>query len=127
MLMRRRVVMISTMLAFAAITPLAIAATTTSTSTPKLKTVKVADDYYNPAKLRITKGTTVKWIWAKTNFNSHNVTLSKGPAGIKASAWTSKTAASGVKFSRTFRTPGTYHFYCTIHPTSMLLTVVVKK
>jgi plastocyanin len=34
---------------------------------------------------------------------------------------------TGAEFTDKFNTPGTYKFICTIHPTQMKLTVVVKK
>lgn len=126
----RRAATITTLLATAAAGgALGVGAAGASGKTkPKTtKTVKVQDDYYNPAAMKITAGTKVKWVWAKMNYDSHNVTLLKGPAGISAKTWSSRTAASGITFARTFLKPGTYHFYCTIHPTSMNLTIVVKK
>jgi plastocyanin len=112
--------------AAAAIVP--VAASSAGASTPKkvIKTVKVQDDFYAPIKLRLNTGTEVRWVWSKSNFDSHNVTLIKGPKGIKAKAWTSATGSSGIIFNRTFTKPGTYHFQCEIHPESMNLTVVVK-
>jgi plastocyanin len=96
-------------------------------SAPKvIKKVTVEDDFYGPSRLKLTKGAEVKWQWKKTNLDSHNVTLVKGPKGIKAKAWTSATGSSGIVFNRTFTKPGTYHFQCTIHPASMNLTIVVK-
>src|SRR6478735_6445721 len=93
----------TTMLALTAIAPAAIA-TTTESSTPKPKagpmTVKVQDDYYNPARMKVAKGTTVKWVWGHMDYNSHNVTLSKGPKGILATGWTSPTASGGYTFKR---------------------------
>jgi plastocyanin len=112
--------------AAAAIVP--AAASSAGTSTPKqgIKIVKVQDDFYSPTKLRLAMGTEVRWVWSKSNFDSHNVTLIKGPKGIRAKAWTSATGSSGIIFHRTFTKPGTYHFQCEIHPESMNLTVVVK-
>jgi plastocyanin len=125
----RRVVTITTMLGFAAAAPFAIAATSASAggkAKAKPKIVKVLDDYYNPAVLKLTKGTEVKWVWGKMNYDSHNVTLIKGPKGIKATAWTSPTGSGKIVFDRKFLKPGTYHFQCTLHPTSMNMTIVVK-
>ena len=34
---------------------------------------------------------------------------------------------SDAEFEKTFTTPGTYKFICTIHPTQMHMTIVVKK
>jgi plastocyanin len=93
---------------------------------PVVKKVRVSDDFYTPTKLTITKGSSVNWVWSKTNFNTHNVTLIKGPKGIKKAKFTSVDGARGLHFKRTFTTPGTYHFECTIHP-SMNIAVTVKR
>lgn len=93
---------------------------------PVVKQVKVGDDYYSPKKLTLTKGNAVNWAWSKQNYETHNVTLLRGPEGVKKSRFTSIDAAGGYHFKRTFTTTGTYHFECTIHP-SMLITVTVKK
>ena len=105
------------------------AATSAAASKPKLvtKTVSVADDFFKPTKLTIKKQNAISFAWKKSNFDSHNVTLVKGPKGVKHSRFTSITATSGIHFKRQFTTPGTYHFICTIHPESMRLTVIVKK
>lgn len=93
---------------------------------PVIKKVKVADNSYSPVKLTISKGSSVNWVWSNTNFNTHNVTLLKGPKGIKKSKFTSIDGARGLHFKRTFTTPGTYHFECTIHP-SMNIAVTVRR
>lgn len=94
---------------------------------PVIKKVGVLDDYYSPVKLTIKKGNEVNWVWSHANFDSHNVTLIKGPRGVRVTKFTSATGTSGIKFERTFLTPGTYRFQCTIHPESMNMTIVVKK
>jgi plastocyanin len=93
---------------------------------PVVKKVQVSDNFYTPTKVTIAKGSSVNWVWSKTNFNTHNVTLIKGPKGIKKSKFTSVDGARGLHFKRTFTTPGTYHFECTIHP-SMNVAVIVKR
>jgi plastocyanin len=93
---------------------------------PAVKKVQVSDNFFSPVKLAIAKGSSVNWVWSNTNFNTHNVTLIKGPKGIKKAKFTSIDGARGLHFKRTFTTPGTYHFECTIHP-SMNITVTVKK
>ncbi len=104
-------------------------ATSAAASKPKVvtKTVSVADDFFKPTKLTIKKNNAINFVWAKFNYDSHNVTLVKGPKGVKHSKFTSITGTSGIHLKRQFLTPGTYHFICTIHPESMRLTVVVKK
>jgi plastocyanin len=94
---------------------------------PVVKKVVVKDDAYSPTKLTITKGTEVVWDWSSQNYDSHNVTLHSGPRGTSRHAYSSHTGTIGLRFVKTLTIPGTYHFYCTIHPTDMTLTVVVKK
>ena len=65
-------------------------------------------------------------MWSSQNYNTHNVTLVKGPKGVKKSKFTSIDGTRGVSFKKTSRPPGTYHFECTIHP-DMVITVTVKQ
>jgi plastocyanin len=92
-----------------------------------VKKVSVADDVFAPTKLTIKKGNQIKFVWNNSNYDTHNVTLRKGPKGVGHSKFTSIDAVRGIVFKRTFLTPGTYHFICTIHPGTMNLTVIVKK
>ena len=88
--------------------------------------VKVLDDFFKPDNVKIKKGKKVKWKWGAT-FNNHNVTLKKGPKGVKKSKFSSQTSsAEGFKFTKKFKKPGKYNFYCTIHPDVMKMTVKVK-
>jgi plastocyanin len=119
-------VAVAALVAAAVIVPVATSSAAKKKPKKVVKTIKVLDDFYAPSKLSIKKNTELKWVWSKQNYDSHNVTLSKGPKGIKTSKWTSATGTSGINFNRTFTKPGTYHFYCTVHPESMKLTVVVK-
>jgi plastocyanin len=96
---------------------------------PKPATVTVNDFYFGPSSVTIRKGGSVKWVWSSLNSYPHDVHLRKGPRGLKqkASYSTKTTAVTEAHFQKTFKTPGTYKFICTIHPTEMKLTVVVKK
>jgi plastocyanin len=96
---------------------------------PKTPVVSVADFYFAPAAVTIPKGGTVKWVWAAANTEPHDVHLKQGPKGLKAkgSYSTKTTAVTNARFQKTFTTPGTYRYICTIHPTQMKLTVTVKK
>ena len=92
----------------------------------KVEKVKVLDDFYKPDFVKIKKGKKVKWKWGQ-DFNTHNVTLKKGPKGVKKSKFSSQTSsAEGFTFTKTFKKPGKYNFYCTIHPDVMKMTVKVK-
>ncbi len=70
---------------------------------------------YQPATLQVRVGTTVTW----TNQDNvpHSVTFKNG---MKESGLLSR----GQSFSYTFSTPGTYQYYCTVHP-YMVATVTV--
>jgi plastocyanin len=91
--------------------------------------VTINDFYFGPAAVTIGKGGSVTWVWSSTNTYPHDVHLKTGPKGLKerGSYSTKTTAVADAEFKKTFKTAGTYHFICTIHPTEMKLTVVVKK
>jgi plastocyanin len=96
----------------------------------KPEKVKVLDDFYKPDNVKIKKGNKVKWKWGQ-DFNNHNVTLKKGPKGVKKSKFRSQTTggagAEGFTFTKKFKKPGKYNFYCTVHPDVMTMKVVVKR
>lgn len=96
---------------------------------PKPKVVTINDFYFGPNAVTISKGGSVKWIWSELNSYPHDVHLKQGPSGLKdkGSYSTKTTAVTEAQFKKTFSTPGTYKFICTIHPTEMKLTVTVKK
>jgi plastocyanin len=110
----------------AVIVPVASSAGATHKPKPVVKRVQVGDNFYSPTKLTIKKGNSVNWVWSKTNYSTHNVTLIKGPKGVKKGEFTSVSGARGLHFKRTFTTPGRYDFECTIHP-SMDIAVTVKR
>ncbi len=107
----------------------AAAAKAPSKSKSKPKEVSVADFYFGPEKVTLVKGQSINWVWAEGNTYPHDVHLKSGPKGLKgkSSYSTKTTAVTDAEFEKTFTTPGTYHFICTIHPTQMQMTVVVKK
>jgi plastocyanin len=96
---------------------------------PKPKTVTVNDFYFSPTSVTIKKGGSVRWVWSEYNTYPHDVHLKKGPPKLKrkGSYSTKTTAVTEAHFKKTFETPGTYKYICTIHPTEMRMTVVVKK
>lgn len=114
---------------------LAMPAAGVAGKTPK---VKVLDDYFNPTKLTVKKDTKVAFKWDGENLNTHNVTMTKGPKGVKKSkkpcakgkiTECNKSASGAIKinFAPTFNKTGSYTFVCTIHPTVMKMTVKVNK
>jgi plastocyanin len=98
-----------------------------TSSTSKTYNVKVRDDYYSPLSVKIRKDDKVKWAWGSTNIDSHDVALKKAPKGVKKGDYRSISGAIGITFKKKFTVPGTYNFYCTIHPDVMTMDVVVKK
>jgi len=124
---RRRAAFGATIAAAACALALAAVAGGAADSKSTTYKVKVRDDYYSPLTQKIKKGDSVKWSWGNTNINSHDVTLKKGPKGVKRSDYRSISGAIGITFKKKFIVPGTYNFYCTIHPDVMTMDVVVKK
>jgi plastocyanin len=96
---------------------------------PKSARVTVNDFFFAPTAVTIKKGGSVKWVWSSGNTNPHTVHLKSGPKGLKdRGTYSTKTSAvSEARFKKTFDTAGTYHYICTIHPTQMKMTVVVRK
>lgn len=106
-----------------------LGASATAKSAAKPKLVTINDFYFGPDAVTVPKGGAVKWVWAATNTFPHDVHLKQGPRGLKQKgAYSTKTSAvSNARFQKSFPTPGTYKYICTIHPTEMKLTVTVKK
>jgi plastocyanin len=118
--------------AMVAVLALSGAAATAAKAPPKKakpKEVSVADFYFGPEKLTLKEGQSVNWVWAESNTYPHDVHLKSGPKSLKQKATysTKTTAVTNAEFEKKFTTPGTYKFICTIHPTQMHMTIVVKK
>jgi plastocyanin len=95
---------------------------------PRPVQVTVNDFYFGPSSVTIRKNGSINWVWSELNTYPHDVHLRQGPRSVKKSLYSTKTTAvTGASFQRKFTTPGVYRFICTIHPTEMKLTVVVKK
>jgi plastocyanin len=86
------------------------------------KTVKLGDNFFDPARTSVQKGTKVRFKWVDTNEN-HNVAKKKGPGGDFASETTDEP---GVHFAKKFKKAGRYKLICTIHPEKMVLRLRVK-
>jgi plastocyanin len=118
-------------MAMVAVLALSGAAATAAKAPPKSKPkeVSVADFYFGPEKLTLKEGQSVNWVWAESNTYPHDVHLKSGPKSLKEkkSYSTKTTAVTNAEFEKKFTTPGTYKFICTIHPTQMHMTIVVKK
>lgn len=121
--------LMTTALAAASLTGAAATSPAATAKKPKPVKVSVADFYFGPNAVTIKEGGSVKWVWAAANTEPHDVHLKTGPKKLKnkGSYSTKTTAVTNAHFQKTFETPGTYKFICTIHPTQMKLTVTVKK
>lgn len=96
--------------------------TSTQQGTPAtgITQVTMHNTAYQPGNIQVKVGTTV--IWTNQDDVPHTVTFRSGMPG--SSMMGSHMMTHGQSFSYTFRMPGTYHYYCTVHP-SMVATVTV--
>jgi len=79
--------------------------------------VNIKDFTFSPGTITVAAGTTVTW----TNNESgvpHTTTSDDG-------VWESETLQPGDDFTTTFAEPGTFTYFCSIHP-SMTATIVVE-
>ena len=77
-----------------------------STPPPAPQTVEIRNYAYTPQDIPVPVGTTV--VWVQEDSTVHTVT----DAGVFDSGHLSR----GQIFRYTFRTPGTYDYYGTVHP-----------
>jgi plastocyanin len=89
-----------------------------NTQPPATTEVKIDNFSFTPVTLTVTAGTTVTW----TNRDDipHTVVSTDDPKTFK-----SKVMDTDENFSFTFTKPGTYAYFCSVHP-KMTGTVVVK-
>jgi plastocyanin len=127
--LKRSLKVVVVMVAVFTLTGAAASAANAPKKKGKPKEVSVADFYFGPEKLTLKEGQSVNWVWAEANTYPHDVHLKSGPKSLKQKATysTKTTAVTNAEFEKTFTTPGTYKFICTIHPTQMHMTIVVKK
>jgi plastocyanin len=81
-------------------------------------TVNIDNFSFSPPQIKIARGTKVTW--ANRDDIPHTVTDAGEPRAFKSSA-----LDTGDTFSYVFAAPGTYHYFCSLHP-HMQGTVVVK-
>jgi amicyanin len=78
--------------------------------------VKIDNFTYNPQQITVKAGTTVTWV--NHDDIPHTVTSKTG-------VFRSKALDTDDKFSFTFATPGSYPYFCALHP-HMTGTIVVE-
>jgi amicyanin len=77
--------------------------------------VKIGNFTFGPQELKVKSGTTVTW----TNEDDIPHTV------VSVNNFRSKALDSDDKYSFTFTTPGTYKYFCSLHP-HMTGTIVVE-
>lgn len=90
---------------------------------PVTEKVGIFDNYYEPAKLTVPKGSTIKWEWPITTGDTHDVTLDKGPKGVKK--FESEIAASEYVYTKKLTVAGKYHIICSLHE-EMVMDITVR-
>lgn len=77
--------------------------------------VEVGDFFFRPADKQVHAGDTVTWV--NTGQQLHTV---------KGRGFASQAFGGGQSYRFRFRRPGTYPYICTLHPTLMKGTIVVR-
>lgn len=103
----------------AATTPVAATQSTTQDSSTNSIKVAIKNYAFSPGSLTVHVGDTVTW----TNDDTapHTVTTSSGPKSFD-----SGELQKGQSWSYTFTTPGTYQYYCAVHPDMTASVTVVS-
>ena len=92
---------------------------TAATETVAAKNEIMIDDFaFSPAQLTVPRGT--RLVWTNRDDDPHTVTSSAEPK-----AFASPALDTGESFAVTFDQPGTYRYFCSIHP-QMEGTIVVQ-
>jgi plastocyanin len=79
--------------------------------------VEIADLAFDPETVTVAVGTTVTWVSADPNL-PHT-------SNSEDEVWFSGTLNEGDEFSFTFEEPGTFAYFCEVHPT-MTGSIVVE-
>ena len=81
------------------------------------KTIEIKEYKFEPTQITIPAGTTVTWV--NKDDDSHTVT-------DKGKKFSSKDLDKNDKYSYTYKEPGTYPYFCSLHK-SMTGTITVTK
>lgn len=79
--------------------------------------ISIRNFAYTPSNIQVAVGTTVTWTNSDTA--PHSVTFKNGTKD-------SGLLRQGQSFSYTFTTPGTYDYYCTVHPYMVARVIVTE-
>ena len=100
-----------------------VAAAATRTVHVGLGGLKFVDEVSGTSTSNINTGDTIDWVWSSGfhSTTSGTCTSSCTPDGL----WDSGDHSTPFTFSRVFSSTGTFHYYCTVHGTSMQGTIIV--
>jgi len=95
--------------------------------------VQIDGEEFRPSKVTIAAGQTVEW--KNNSGDPHTVTVvpdkAQVPADValpkNAQPFDSGTISAGMTFSRTFKVPGTYRYYCTLHEGNGMVGEVIVR
>jgi plastocyanin len=82
--------------------------------------IEVGDNFFGPRNVAVRRGGLLRWRFMSDEL--HNVTLANGPRGFS-----SPNLSRDREFRYRFNKPGTYQFFCGLHPVSMTSTVRVAR
>lgn len=83
-----------------------------------IASTSVGDFRFAAQRVSLRRGATFRWRFVGTV--PHDVTLASGPVGLASASMRSGS------FSFHFTRPGTYDFYCSLHPAQMTQTITVR-
>ena len=89
--------------------------------------VSIVGTSFQPATITVGVGDTVTWTTTQSIGQQHSVTSGKPGAPDQGKAFDSGLGLqeNGQAFPFTFTTPGTYDYFCQVHPTQMTGQVIV--
>jgi len=88
--------------------------------------VSIAGKKFEPATITISQGGTVTWTVTQSIGEPHSVTAGTPSQPEKLfDSGTDKLKDEGQDYQFTFDTPGTFKYFCIVHPTEMQGEVVV--
>jgi len=79
-------------------------------------TVEITDFAFQPGSITVAPGSTITWV--NDDEEAHTITSTEG-------VFKSEALESAGRFSHTFTKPGTYHYFCALHP-HMRADVIVR-
>jgi plastocyanin len=79
--------------------------------------LRINDFYFLPAQISFPAGTQITWV--NEGQTAHTTTSAVG------GQWDSGAIQPGNQWAASFSVPGTYEYYCTIHPDQMRATLTI--